>query len=83
MSGTGGSASFLSPPAATEKEKMNDHSSFVFPSPKAASQPPALLCQAKDSQEVGFTAEPVKEITRCSPHDHRAQLGATVREEDS
>lgn len=71
----------MSPPAVTEKEKMNDHCSFVFPNPKAAAVPPALLCQAKDSQEVGFTAEPVKEITRCSSCNHRAELRA--REEDS
>lgn len=74
----------MSPPAVTEKENISDHCSFVFPSPKAVSLPPALLCQAKDSQEVRFTAEPVEEINKVlfSP-DHRAELGATGREEDS
>lgn len=45
--GTGGSASFLSPPAAKAKGKMNDHCSVVFPSPKAASLPPPLVLSGK------------------------------------
>lgn len=52
MRGTGGSASFLSPPAAKAKGKMNAYCSVVFPCPEMAPLPPPLLCQANNNQEV-------------------------------
>lgn len=57
-----------------KRKKMNYQFSFVFPSPKPASLPPALLHQAKDSQEVRFTAELMKEITSVLPMITRQSL---------